>query len=100
MKSTTSTGISKILDMCPEGITTTAISADPVIIVTEYGAFDPRGLNIAEHAIGIAHLAEPATRDILLKKIYDSPEFHKPPIALKSKPPKGVVSYESVFGRG
>lgn len=99
MKSTTSTGISKILDMCPEGITTTAISADPVIIVTEYGAFDPRGLNIAEHAIGIAHLAEPSTREILLKKIYDSPEFHKPPIALKSKPPKGFVSYESVFGR-
>jgi len=71
MKSTTAKGISKIMDMCPEGITTTAIAADPVIIVTENGAFDPRGLNIAEHAIGIAHLAEPATRDKLLKRIFD-----------------------------
>ena len=59
MKSTTSSGVSKIMDLCPEGITTTAISADPVVIVTENGAFDPRGLNMVEHAVGIAHLAEP-----------------------------------------
>ena len=97
MKSTTAGGISKILDMCPEGITTTAISADPVIIVTENGAFDPRGLNIAEHAVAIAHLAEPATREALLKKIYDSPEFHKPPAALKNKAPKGFIPYSAVF---
>jgi hypothetical protein len=99
MKSTTASGISKIMDMCPEGITTTAISADPVIIVTEHGAFDPRGLNIAEHAVGIAHLAEPQTREMLLKKIYDSPEFHKPPVALKNRPPKGFIPYEQVFRR-
>lgn len=99
MKSTTAKGISKIVDMCPEGITTTAISADPVNIVTENGAFDPRGLNIAEHAVGIAHLAEPETRIRLLKKIYDSPEFHKPPAALKEKAPKGFIPYEDVFGR-
>ena len=97
MKSTTAGGISKIVDMCPEGITTTAISADPVIIVTENGAFDPRGLNIAEHAVGIAHLAEPETREYLLRKIYDSPEFHKPPIAIKNKPPKGFIPYDRVF---
>jgi acyl-CoA hydrolase len=97
MKSTTSKGISKIMNMCPEGITTTAISADPVIVVTEYGAFNPRGLNLSEHAVGIAHLAEPATRDNLLKKIYDSPEFHKPKLAVKNKAPKGFISYESVF---
>ena len=71
MKSTTAKGISKIMDMCPEGITTTAIAADPVIIVTENGAFDPRGLNITEHAVGIAHLVEPDTRNMLLKNIYD-----------------------------
>lgn len=99
MKSTTASGISKVVDMCPEGITTTAISADPVIIVTENGAFDPRGLNIAEHAVGIAHLAEPETRDALLKKIFESPEFHKPQEALKSKSPKGFIPYEQVFGR-
>jgi acyl-CoA hydrolase len=99
MKSTTSSGISKIVDMCPEGITTTAISADPVIIVTENGAFDPRGLNIAEHAVGIAHLAEAQTREALLKNIYDSPEFHKPPTAVKNKAPKGFIAYEQIFNR-
>ncbi len=96
MKSTTASGISKIVNMCPEGITTTAISADPVIIVTEYGAFNPRGLNIAEHAIGIAHLAEPAAREVLLKSIYDSPEFHKPKQVLKNRPPKGFTPYDLV----
>ena len=96
MKSTTAKGISKILNMCPEGITTTAIAADPVIIVTENGAFDPRGLNIAEHAVGIAHLAEPATREKLLKMIFESPEFHKPREALRGKSPKGFIPYESL----
>ena len=96
MKSTTAKGISKILNMCPEGITTTAIAADPVIIVTENGAFDPRGLNIAEHAVGIAHLAEPATREKLLKMIFESPEFHKPREALHNKWPKGFIPYESL----
>lgn len=96
MKSTTSSGVSKIMDLCPEGITTTAISADPVVIVTEYGAFDPRGLNMVEHAVGIAHLAEPKERARLLKLIYDSPEFHKPREALKNKLPKGFIPYEAV----
>lgn len=96
MKSTTAKGLSKILDMCPEGITTTAIAADPVIIVTENGAFDPRGLNIAEHAVGIAHLAEPETRERLLKMIFESPEFHKPREALRGKAPKGFIPYEAL----
>jgi 4-hydroxybutyrate CoA-transferase len=96
MKSTTSSGVSKIVDLCPEGITTTAISADPVVIVTEYGAFDPRGLNMVEHAVGIAHLAESEARARLLKMIYDSPEFHKPREALKNKYPKGFTPYDMV----
>jgi acyl-CoA hydrolase len=96
MKSTTSTGVSKIMDLCPEGITTTAISADPVVIITENGAFDPRGLNMVEHAVGISHLAEPETRMMLLKRIYDSPEFHKPREALKNKYPKGFTPFELV----
>ncbi len=96
MKSVTSKGISKIIDMCPEGITTSATAADPVIIVTEQGAFNPKGLNIAEHAVGIAHLAEPDTRELLLKKIYDSAEFHKPKEAFKDKPPKGFIPYEAI----
>ncbi len=82
--------------MCPKGITTSATAADPVIIVTEQGAFNPKGLNIAEHAVGIAHLAEPDTRELLLKKIYDSAEFHKPKEAFKDKPPKGFIPYEAI----
>ncbi|MBN2635820.1 MAG: acetyl-CoA hydrolase/transferase family protein [Prolixibacteraceae bacterium] len=96
MESTTSNGISKIIDMCPEGITTTAIAADPVVIVTENGAFNPMGLNLAEHAIGIAHLAEANTKEMLLRKIFDSQEFYKPHEALKDKSPKGFTPYEAV----
>jgi 4-hydroxybutyrate CoA-transferase len=98
LKSTTDKGMPKITDKCPEGITTTAIAADPVVIVTENGAFNPRGLNISEHAVGIAHLAAPEHRERLLKMIYDSTAFHKPKQALKDISPKGFVSYEQVFG--
>ena len=97
MKSETRKGVSKIMELCPEGITTTAIAADPVIIVTENGAFNPMGLNIAEHAVGIAHLAKTEVRDNLLRYIYDSKVYHKPQIALKESIPKGFVPYESVF---
>ena len=89
MKSTASRGESKIVDKCPEGITTTAIPADPVIIVTEQGAFDPRGLSITEHAMGIAYLAEPEIRECLLKHIYDSGQFHRPTMNLTCGIPKG-----------
>ncbi len=96
LKSTTSKGEGKIMMKSPEGITTTAIPADPVIIVTEHGAFNPRGLNIAEHAVGIAHLAMPECRDKMLKYIYESKEYHKPPEALRNKTPKGFIPYDMV----
>jgi len=96
MKSITSKGAAKVMMKSPEGITTTAIAADPVVIVTEQGAFNPRGLNIAEHAVGIAHLAQPECRERLLKYIYDSREYHKPQQALNGKSPKGFTSYEEV----
>ncbi|NQU53151.1 MAG: acetyl-CoA hydrolase/transferase family protein [Bacteroidetes bacterium] len=96
MESTTNKGISKIIDMCPEGITTTAIAADPVIIVTENGAFNPMGLNLVEHAIGIAHLAEPKMKETLLRKIYDSPEFYKSRAALSDRTPKGFTPYSEI----
>jgi len=94
MKSTTQKGLSKIMDKCPEGITTTAIAADPVIIVTEHGAFDPRGLSMTEHAVGIAHLADPEAREKLLKHIFDSEEFHKPSEGFQRGKPKGYFPYE------
>jgi len=96
MKSTTQKGVSKIVDQCPMGITTTAITADPVVIVTEYGAFDPRGLSITEHAVGIAHLAEPVTREKLLRHIYDSEAFHNPADAFQNRRPKGFFPYEEL----
>lgn len=96
MKSTTSKGASKIVDKCPEGITTTAIAADPVVIITEHGAFDPRGLSITEHAVAIAHLAEPAARESLLRHIYDSGAFHKPSFNIINGVPKGFFPYEKL----
>lgn len=82
MKSTTRDGTSKIVDRCPAGITTTAIPADEVILVSEYGAFDPRNLSLGERAVGIVHLAEPNKRDELLRVIHEDPAFHKPDDAL------------------
>ncbi|MDZ7762209.1 MAG: hypothetical protein U5L00_18395 [Desulfovermiculus sp.] len=83
----------KILEKSPEGITSTAIAADPVAIVTEHGVFDPRGLSICEHAVGIAHLAEEERREELLKYIYDNEKFHKPRQALHDRCPKGFYAY-------
>jgi 4-hydroxybutyrate CoA-transferase len=95
-KSTTAKGISKVVEMCPEGITTTAIAADPVVIVTENGAFDPRGLSIGERAVGIAHLATDDIKEALLKKIYESPAFHHPWAAIADGVPKGFTPFEAV----
>jgi acyl-CoA hydrolase len=96
LKSMTAKGMSKIVDMCPEGITTTAIAADPVVIVTENGAFDPRGLSISERALGIAHLASPVIRERLLRKIYDGPEFHHAKGVLGNSIPKGFYPYDTI----
>jgi 4-hydroxybutyrate CoA-transferase len=96
LKSSTNSGKSKILEKSPEGVSVTAIAADPVVIVTEYGAFDPRGLSICEHAVGIAHLAEPHFRDNLLRHIYESDRFHKPRQALKDNRPKGFTAFEDL----
>jgi acyl-CoA hydrolase len=95
LKSTTH-GLSKIVDKSPEGITTTAIPADPVVIVTEYGAFDPRGLSITEHAVGIAHLAAPQHKEKLLQHIFASSVFNKPATVLRGGRPKGFTPYEAI----
>ncbi len=96
MTAQTGKGISKIVDKCPAGITTTAIAADPVVLVTEYGAFDPRGLSFAERVVGIAHLAAPDDRQRLLQHVYDSPEFHHPRESLRDGRPKGFTPYEAL----
>ena len=96
LKSTTSDGISKIVDRCPAGITTTGIPADQIIIVSEYGAFDPRGLSLGERAVGIAHLAEPSEREKLLNIIHENPAFHKPDLTLHKGIP-GFTPYEKAI---
>jgi acyl-CoA hydrolase len=96
LKSSTSGGSSKILDKSPEGISATATAADPVVIVTEHGTFDPRGLSICERAVGIAHLADPEVRERLLKHIYDSPRFHTPRQSFDDRRPKGFFSYDDL----
>jgi acyl-CoA hydrolase len=98
LKSVTSKGISKIVDRCPAGITTTAIPADSVIIVTENGALDPRGLSLGERAVGIAHLASAEARENLLQIIHDNPAFHKPDLADGDGAP-GFTPYEEALSR-
>jgi 4-hydroxybutyrate CoA-transferase len=98
LKSTTKNGMSKIVDRSPAGITTTAIPADQVILVTENGAFDRRGLSLGERAIGIAHLAQPEHRERLLKIIADDPAFHKPAHVF-TKGIAGFTSYEDAVKR-
>ncbi len=98
MKAETAKGMTKIVDKCPEGITTTAIAADPVMIVTENGIFDPRSLSLTEHAVAIAHLAAPKDRDALLAHIFNSGEFHNPQKALLNGIPKGFYPYDTVVG--
>lgn len=98
LKSTTKDGISKIVDRGPAGITATATPADEVILVSEYGAFDPRGLSLGERAVGIAHLASPREKERLLKLIYDNPAYHKPRAVLRKGIP-GFTPYEKAIQR-
>ncbi len=93
LKSTTRDGTPKIVDRCPAGITTTAIPADDVIIVTEHGALDPRGLSLGERAVGIAHLAGPEQQENLMQVIHENPAFHKPDLALHKGMP-GFTPHE------
>jgi len=93
LKASTRDGIPKIVDRCPAGITTTAIPADQVIIVTEHGAFDPRRLSLGERAVGIAHLAGPKEAEKLMRFIYEDSAFHKPDSILHRGIP-GFTPYE------
>ncbi len=96
LKSTTKDGKSKIVDRCPAGITTTAIPADQVIIVTENGAFDPRRLSLGERAVGIAHLARENYREELMNTITHDPAFHKPNWIVHKGVP-GFIPYEKAI---
>jgi acyl-CoA hydrolase len=93
LKSLTNKGKSKIVRMHPPGISLTASAYDGVVVVTEYGIADLRGLTIGNKALAIASIAHPNFRDVLLKEIYDDPLFTKPHDFTPGKIPYGVTLY-------
>jgi len=94
MKSLTNKGHSKIVRMHPPGISLTASAYDGVVVVTEYGIADLRGLTIGNKALAIASIAHPKFRDDLLKQVYDDPLFTKPHDFTLGKIPYGVTPYQ------
>ncbi len=93
-KSVTDKGESKIVKVHPPGVSLTASAYDPVVIVTEYGAADLRGLTAGEKALAIASVAHPKFRDTYLRELYDDPMFTKPIGFTLDKTPRGVIPYK------
>ena len=93
MKSMTAKGASKISLVHPPGISLTASAYDGVVLVTEYGIADLRGLTLGNKALAIASIAHPNFRDDFLGKIYDDPLFTKPFKFSAAKIPHGVTLY-------
>ncbi|MBW1783916.1 MAG: acetyl-CoA hydrolase/transferase family protein [Deltaproteobacteria bacterium] len=93
VKSITNKGHSKIVPHHPPGITLTASSYDGVVIVTEYGVADLRGLTTGNKAVAIASIAHPRYRDDLLKQVIDDPFFTKPHDFKMGEVPYGVSLY-------
>jgi 4-hydroxybutyrate CoA-transferase len=94
MKSVTTKGDSKIAPVHPPGVSLTASSYDGVVIVTEYGIADLRGLTIGEKALAVASIAHPRFRDCFLKSVYEDPLFTKIPGGRPGKTPHGVTMYQ------
>ncbi len=93
VKSVTDKGESKIVKAHPSGVSLTACSYDGVVIVTEYGFADLRGLTVAEKALAIASIAHPDFRDEYLRLVYDDRWFTKPPGYTLDRTPRGVSLY-------
>jgi acyl-CoA hydrolase len=94
IKSITDKGDSKIVPVHPPGVSLTASAYDGVVIVTEYGIADLRGLTAGEKALAIASIAHPRFRDPFLKNICDDPLFTKPIGISIGKCPHGVTMYQ------
>lgn len=94
IKSITDKGDSKIVPVHPPGVSLTASAYDGVVIVTEYGIADLRGLTAGEKALAIASIAHPRFRDPYLKNICDDPLFTKPIGISIGKCPHGVTMYQ------
>lgn len=93
VKSITDKGDSKIVFRHPPGISLTAFSYDGVVIVTEYGIADLRGLTTGNKAVAIASIAHPRYRDDLLRQVIDDPFFTKPFDFRLNRAPYGVTHY-------
>jgi acyl-CoA hydrolase len=93
-KSTTRKGESKIVMAHPKGVSLTASSYDGVVIVTEYGIADLRGLTVGEKALAVASIAHPRYRDDFLKSIIEDRLFTKPLGYFMGKTPRGITPYK------
>ena len=94
IKSITNKGESKIVKRHPPGISLTASAYDGVVVVTEYGIADLRGLSSGNKALAIASIAHPNFRDAFLRDIYEDPFFTKPVDYALDKTPYGVTMYK------
>lgn len=94
IKSITNKGESKIVKRHPPGISLTASSYDGVVVVTEYGIADLRGLSSGNKALAIAAIAHPDFCDDFLRDVYEDPFFTKPVGYSLDKTPYGVTMYQ------
>jgi acyl-CoA hydrolase len=94
IKSVTSKGESKIARVHPPGVSLTASSYDGVVLVTEYGIADLRGLTAGEKALAVASITHPRFRNEYLKSIADDPMFTKPIRCPSRRLPRGVTLYQ------
>jgi 4-hydroxybutyrate CoA-transferase len=94
IKSVTHKGESKIARVHPPGVSLTASSYDGVVVVTEYGIADLRGLTVGEKTLAVASIAHPRYRDEYLKAIHDDPMLTKPLRFPSRKQPRGVTLYQ------
>jgi len=93
VKSVTGRGDSKIARAHPPGVSLTASAYDGVVIVTEYGIADLRGLTAGAKALAIASIAHPSYRDGFLRYVCDDPLFTKPRDFSLGDTPHGVTLY-------
>ena len=93
LKSTTSNGESKIVKAHPRGVSLTASSYDGVVVITEYGVADLRGLTVGEKALAVASVAHPRYREEFLKSIFEDRLFTKPVGYFMGKRPRGFIPY-------
>ncbi len=91
MLSTTTSGISKIVRVNP-GVTLTAASYDNIVVVTEHGIADLRGLGAGCKARALAHIADESIRDDLLRYIDENKRLFIAP--RQSRKLSGFIPYD------